>query len=174
MKRAIEACLYIYWLLLQVHDVFKDRTWELVTAVSSGARVSLLCCAASGWLTAPRYTARAYASCNLKWVLTMSLCYFGIVKRSRNVAMEINLVLVFIVSDLSRAVESLWRCFKGRGSYSKTEKGEKSCSLLHGNTSMEAFCVNCIISLYISPCWDWILAGTKSTAQGSWYCLNMH
>lgn len=91
-----------------------------------------------------------------------AVCYRSVVKRLRTVAMQRNLVLVFIVSDLSRTVESLWRSFKGRGSYSKTEKGEESCSPLHGSTSMEAFCVNCIISLYISPCWDRILTGTKA------------
>lgn len=154
MKRATEACLYIYWLLLHVCDVFKHRAWELATAVSIRACVSLLRRAASGWLAAPRYMARAYAYCKLKWVLTTLLCYFGIAKISRNVAMEINLVLVFIVSNLSRAVENLWRSFKGRGTYSKREKGEESCWPLPGNASMEAFCVNCIISLYISPCWN--------------------
>lgn len=162
MKRAIEACLYICWLLLHAHDVLKHRGQELAAAVSSRAHVSLLCCVPSGLLTAPRHMARTNACCNLKSVLTVPLCYFGILKRSRNVAMELNLVLVFIVSDLSRSVESLWRSFKGRGSYSKTEKGEESCSPLHGNASMEAFCINYIIPLYISPCCDWILTGTKA------------
>lgn len=135
---------------------------ELATAVSRRACVSLLRCVASGGLTAPRYMVRAYAYRNLKWVLTTLLCYIGIAKISRNVAMEVNLVLVFIVSNLSRAVENLWRSFKGRGTYSRREKSEESCWTLPGSASMEAFCVNCIISLYISPCWNWILTGTKA------------
>lgn len=116
---AREADMYIHQWLLCVHDTLKHRTGELAAAVSSCTWVVPLL---SGIGTALSYMARDSEFCNWKCGVAKQICYFGLLKRSINVAAEIKSVLVFVVSDLSYAVESLWRSYKGKGSYSKTEK----------------------------------------------------